>query len=117
MDDGYTRIRAGGRQLLAEIATVSFSDAELQILLHGLLRLGRPEGIARTDLLRRPQYEGSVPMHRALRPPSMRYKLHPRSKSRAIRSKVLTAGPPGALTRRSRRRHSQASDGYDAVLH
>jgi len=33
MDDGYTRIRSGGRRPLSEIATVGFSDADLQILL------------------------------------------------------------------------------------
>jgi uracil-DNA glycosylase family 4 len=42
MDDGYTRIRGGGRQPLAEIATVGFSDSDRQVLLRGLQRLGLP---------------------------------------------------------------------------
>ena len=35
MDDGYTRIRGGGRRPLAEIATNAFSDADLQVLISG----------------------------------------------------------------------------------
>jgi uracil-DNA glycosylase family 4 len=42
MDDGYTRIRPGGRRPLAEIATVCFSDADIQALIHGLRRMGLP---------------------------------------------------------------------------
>ena len=41
MDDGYTRIRPP-RQPLAEIATNGFDDADLQVLLRGLVRLGLP---------------------------------------------------------------------------
>ena len=40
MDYGYTRNRGGGRQPLAEIATNSFNDEDLQVLLEGLARLG-----------------------------------------------------------------------------
>jgi uracil-DNA glycosylase family 4 len=78
LDDGYTPIRSGGRQPLAEIATVSFSDADLQILLTGLARLGLPAKAMRGRLY------FDVPTTRALSeliapfvPPSMRYKLHP----------------------------------------
>jgi uracil-DNA glycosylase family 4 len=83
MDDGYTRIRPGGRQPLAEIATVSFSDADLQVLLQGLARLGLPAKASR----RRIYFD--VPTTKALCeriapyvPNSMRYKLHPEVESR-----------------------------------
>jgi uracil-DNA glycosylase len=78
MDDGYTRIRPGGRQPLAEIATVGFADDDLQVLLHGLRRLGLPAKASRKRLY------FDVPTTRLLSeviapyvPPSMRYKLHP----------------------------------------
>ncbi len=78
MDDGYTRIRPGGREPLAEIATNSFTDHDLQVLLMGLRRLGLP---AKT-LRRRIYFD--VPTTKKLSaliapfvPPSMRYKLHP----------------------------------------
>ena len=78
MDDGYTRIRPGGRQPLAEIATVGFGDEDLQVLLRGLARLGLPAKASRRRLY------FDVPTTRALSeriapyvPPSMRYKLHP----------------------------------------
>ena len=78
MDDGYTRIRAGGRQPLSEIATVAFSDGDRNILREGLLRLGLPAKIRRGRLY------FDVPTTRKLSeviapfvPPSMRYKLHP----------------------------------------
>jgi len=78
MDDGYTRIRPGGRQPLAEIATVSFTDADLQVLIRALARLGLPAKASRRRLY------FDVPTTKALSeqiapyvPPSMRYKLHP----------------------------------------
>ncbi len=77
MDDGYTRLRPP-RQPLSEIATVGFSDADLTILLEGLLRLG-----LRAKAMRRRLYF-DVDATRQLSeciapfvPPSMRYKLHP----------------------------------------
>jgi uracil-DNA glycosylase len=78
MDDGYTRIREGGRQPLAEIATVSFSDADLQELIRGLGRLGLPSHALRSRLYfnvdaTRRLCELIAPFV----PPSMRYKLHP----------------------------------------
>ena len=78
MDDGYTRVRPGGRQPLSEIATVGFSESDVQILLQGLSRLGLPAkalrgriffDVSSTKLLS----ERIAPYV----PPAMRYKLHP----------------------------------------
>ena len=78
MDDGYTRIRQGGRRPLAEIATNAFSDADLQVLILGLQRLGLPAKALRSRLY------FDVPTTARLSeliapfvPPSMRYKLNP----------------------------------------
>jgi uracil-DNA glycosylase len=78
MDDGYTRIRQGGRRPLAEIATNAFSDADLQVLILGLQRLGLPAKASRSRLY------FDVPTTARLSeliapfvPPSMRYKLNP----------------------------------------
>jgi uracil-DNA glycosylase len=78
LDDGSTRIRPGGREPLAEIATVAFSDEDLQVLLQGLRRLGLPAKASRRRLY------FDVPTTRRLTeliapyvPPSMRHKLHP----------------------------------------
>ena len=78
MDDGYTRIRDGGREPLAEIATNAFTDRDLQVLLKGLRRLGLPSKALRGRLY------FDVPTTKKLSeliapfvPPSMRYKLHP----------------------------------------
>ncbi len=78
MDDGYTRIRPGGRQPIAEIATVGFEDADLQTLLKALFYLGLPAKSSRGRIY------FDVPVTKALSehiapyvPPSMRYKLHP----------------------------------------
>jgi uracil-DNA glycosylase family 4 len=77
MDDGYTRIRET-RRPLAEIATVGFSDEDLQTLMRGLIRLGLAAkalrgrlhfGVAATERLSE--------MIAPYVPPSMRYKLHP----------------------------------------
>jgi uracil-DNA glycosylase len=78
MDDGYTRIRGGGRRPLAEIATNAFSDADLQVLISGLARLGLPAKASRSRL-----YFDTHATERLSEliapyvPPSMRYKLHP----------------------------------------
>jgi uracil-DNA glycosylase len=78
MDDGYTRIREGGRRPLAEIATNAFSDADLQVLISALSRLGLPAKASRRGLY--------FDVHATERlseliapyvPRSMRYKLHP----------------------------------------
>ena len=99
MDDGYTRIRPGGRQPLAEIATVGFSDADRRILLEGLLRLGLPAKAQRGRLF------FDVPTTRRLSeaiapyvPTSMRYKLHPEVEATVPFDPAgLTAGTPAVL--------------------
>jgi uracil-DNA glycosylase len=78
MDDGYTRIREGGRRPLAEIATNAFSDADLQVLIAGLGRLGLSSKASRSRL-----YFNVEATRRLCEliapyvPPSMRYKLDP----------------------------------------
>jgi uracil-DNA glycosylase len=78
LDDGYTRIRGGGRRPLAEIATNAFSDADLQVLLEGLQRLGLPAKASRSRI-----YFDAATTERLSRliapfvPRSMRYKLNP----------------------------------------
>lgn len=78
MDDGYMRVRPGGRQPLAEIATNAFSDQDIQTLLKGLRRLGLPAKASRSRIY------FDVPTSRALArliapfvPEPMRYKLGP----------------------------------------
>ncbi|MCW2995126.1 MAG: hypothetical protein JWQ18_2621, partial [Conexibacter sp.] len=78
LDDGYTRIRDGGRQPLSEIATNGFSSADLRTLIAGLYRLGLPAKASRGRLY------FDVPTSRRLSesiapfvPEEMRYKLHP----------------------------------------
>jgi uracil-DNA glycosylase family 4 len=78
MDDGYTRIRGGDRQPLAEIATVGFSDADRQVLLRGLRRMGLPAKATRGRIFfdvatTRKLSELIAPYV----PSSMRYKLVP----------------------------------------
>jgi hypothetical protein len=78
MDDGHTRIRGGGRQPLAEIATVGFSNADLQVLIVGLQRLG----LSAKASHRRLYFDVDGTKHLSAQiapyiPPSMRYKLHP----------------------------------------
>jgi uracil-DNA glycosylase len=99
MDDGYTRIRDGGRQPLAEIATVSFSDADLQELIRGLGRLGLPAHALRgrlyfnVDATRRLS-ELIAPFV----PESMRYKLHPDvAAAIPFDPRGLQAGPASVL--------------------
>lgn len=78
MDDGYTRIRPEGRQPLAEIATVSFSDADLQVLIRGLQRLGLAAKATRKRLyFNVSATERLSEVIAPYVPPSMRYKLHP----------------------------------------
>ena len=78
MDDGHTRIRAGGRNPLAEIATVCFTDADLQILIRGLKRLGLAAKASRRRLyFDVPDTERLSALIAPYVPPSMRYKLHP----------------------------------------
>jgi uracil-DNA glycosylase family 4 len=96
MDDGYTRIRPGGRQPLAEIGSASFSEADLQILLRALGRLGVPAKASRGRIY------FDVSATRRLSeliapyvPPVMRYKLHPDVESRVpFDYSLLSAGDP-----------------------
>ena len=53
MDDGYNRIRGGGRGPAAEIATNAFSDEDLGVLLAGLARLGLEAKALRQRILLR----------------------------------------------------------------
>jgi uracil-DNA glycosylase family 4 len=99
MDDGYTRIRGGGRQPLAEIATVGFDGNDLQVLLHALNRLGLPAKALRGRLY------FDVPTTKSLSeriapfmPPAMRYKLHPDVEARVPFDPArLEAGDPHVL--------------------
>jgi uracil-DNA glycosylase len=82
MDDGYMRIRPP-RQPRAEIATVCFSDADLQTLMRGLQRLG----IAAKALRGRLHFDVTATRWLSEQiapyvPPSMRYKLSPDVESR-----------------------------------
>ena len=78
MDDGYLRVREGGRRPLAEIATNAFDDRDLQVLLRGLKRLGLPAKTLRGRIY----FDVSTTRRLCERiapyvPPSMRYKLDP----------------------------------------
>jgi uracil-DNA glycosylase len=78
MDDGYTRIRDGGRRPLAEIATVAFSESDLQVLIRGLRRLGLSAKATRRRLYFDVATTARLSkMIAPYMPPSMRYKLHP----------------------------------------
>jgi hypothetical protein len=77
LDDGHMRHRPG-RQPSAEIATVSFDDGDLQVLLTGLAHLDLPATAHRGRI------HFGVKASRRLSetiapyvPPTMRYKLHP----------------------------------------
>jgi uracil-DNA glycosylase family 4 len=78
MDDGYCRIRGDGRRPLAEIATNGFSDADRQVLLAGLQRLGLPAKALRGriffDVATTERLSELIAPYV---PPTMRYKLHP----------------------------------------
>jgi uracil-DNA glycosylase len=99
MDDGYMRIRAGGRQPLAEIAAVGFSDDDHQVLLRGLARLALPAKVSRG------RFYFDVATARELSrriapfvPPSMRYKLHPDiAESVPFAPELLAAGSPRVM--------------------
>ncbi len=99
MDDGYTRVREGGRRPLAEIATVSFSDADLQVLLKGLNRLGLPAKAARKRLyFDVPTTERLSEMIAPYVPSSMRYKLVPEVEMRTpFDPKRFERGPTEVL--------------------
>jgi uracil-DNA glycosylase len=94
MDDGYMRIRPD-RQPLAEIATNSFNDADLQVLLQGLVRLGLPAKASRRRLYFDVQTTKLLSQKIApYVPPSMRYKLHPEVEAKVpFDSSNFEAGP------------------------
>jgi uracil-DNA glycosylase family 4 len=78
MDDGHLRVRAGGRRPLAEIATVCFDDADLQVLIRGLERLGLSAKASRSRLyFDVPTTERLSEIIAPFVPQSMRYKVHP----------------------------------------
>jgi uracil-DNA glycosylase len=78
LDDGYTRVRSGGRRPLAEIATNAFSDDDLQILIEALMRLDLPAKASRSRLYFDAQATERLSESIApYVPESMRYKLHP----------------------------------------
>ena len=83
MDDGYCRIRGGGRRPLAEIATNGFSDADRQVLLRGLQGLGLPAKALRGRLFFGADATESLSECIApFVPASMRYKLVPEVEAR-----------------------------------
>ncbi len=98
LDDGYLRVR-DGRRPVAEIATCSFSERDLKVLVAGLKRLGID---ARE---RRGRLHFSAHATRLLSeliapyvPPSMRYKLHPDVRAIAqLDGTALVPGPPEVM--------------------
>jgi uracil-DNA glycosylase len=94
MDDGYTRVRPG-RRPLAEIATVAFTDEDLQTLIRGLARLGLSAKATRRRLYF--DTTGTEALSEKIAPyvPSgMRYKLHPEVAARVpFDSERLQPGP------------------------
>jgi uracil-DNA glycosylase family 4 len=98
MDDGHTRHRHG-RQPLSEIATVSFSDEDLQILLHGLRRIGLVAKASRRRLYF--DVAGTRSLSELIAPyvpESMRYKLHREVEAQiAFDPARLEAGTPEVM--------------------
>lgn len=77
MDDGYMRHRTN-RRPRAEIATNSFEEADLQVLLRGLARLGLPAKTLRGRIYFDADTSRLLSEHIApYTQPSMRYKLDP----------------------------------------
>jgi uracil-DNA glycosylase len=99
MDDGYTRIREGGRRPLAEIATNAFSDADLQVLIAGLGRLGLSAKASRSRLyFDVGATERLSELIAPYVPPAMRYKLHPDVEARVLFDpERLDRGPTAVL--------------------
>jgi uracil-DNA glycosylase len=95
MDDGYTRIRDGGRRPLAEIATNAFSDADLQVLIAGLANLGLPAKASRRRLYFDVQAtERLSELIAPYVPPVMRYKLDPDVEARVPFDRARLARGP-----------------------
>jgi uracil-DNA glycosylase len=99
MDDGYTRIRPGGRWPLAEIATNAFSDADLQVLISGLRRLGLSAKASRSRLyFDVSTTERLSELIAPYVPESMRYKLNPEVEVRVpYDPALLEQGPQTVL--------------------
>jgi hypothetical protein len=95
MDDGYTRIRPGGRRPLAEIATNAFSEVDLQRLIAALGRLGLVAKASRSRLyFDVPATERLCELIAPYVPRSMRYKLHPDVAARVpFDADLLDLGP------------------------
>jgi uracil-DNA glycosylase family 4 len=84
MDDGYMRIREGGRRPRAEIATNAFSRSDLETLVRALGNLGLGCSVSRGRLqFNVGETERLADMIAPLLPASMRYKLPP-----AVRARV-----------------------------
>jgi uracil-DNA glycosylase family 4 len=96
MDDGHMNLRGRPK---AEIATVCFSDDDLQVLLHGLRRLGLIAKASRRRLYF--DAPGSRRLSELIAPyvpESMRYKLHPEVEARiAFDPTGLEPGPPEVM--------------------
>ena len=96
MDDGYNRIRPGGRRPLAELAVMGFSTHDQIVLMRGLLKLGLPAKAVRGRL----HFDVAATARLSeliapLVPKSMRYKLNPEVASRIpFDPKAIEPGPP-----------------------
>lgn len=98
MDDGYTRIRDGGRQPLAAIAANGFSAEDAQVLMAGLARLGLPAKASRGRLyFNVDATERLSALIAPYVPESMRYKLHPETAARAPFDEALFDRGPTAV--------------------
>jgi uracil-DNA glycosylase len=99
MDDGYTRIREGGRRPLAEIATNAFTEKDLQVLIEALARLGLAAQASRSRLYFNVRAtEQLSELIAPYVPPAMRYKLHPEVEAKVpFDPSRLTAGSPQVL--------------------
>ncbi|MDO8494138.1 MAG: uracil-DNA glycosylase family protein [Deltaproteobacteria bacterium] len=99
MDDGYMRIRKGGRQPRAEIATCAFTPRDINILISGLKNIG----VEAYQIKNRIHF--NVKAAKRLSeliapyiPPSMRYKLHPEvEKKIAFNSNLFKLGEKGTF--------------------
>ena len=98
LDDGYLRIRAN-RRPAAEIATNSFSDSDIQVLLRALARLG----LSGKSMRGRIFFDADTTLALSeliapFTPPSMRYKLHPDVEGRKpFNAELFEPGSPKVL--------------------
>jgi uracil-DNA glycosylase family 4 len=99
MDDGYNRIRGGGRRPIAEIAATGFSTHDQAILMRGLFRLGLPvkavRGRLQFDVHTTERLSELIAPHV---PPEMRHKLNPDVAERIpFDPAVFQAGSPRVM--------------------